>query len=52
MLSDFGIWCFREPESVGEQSAGVSRSAAGRNQPGGDGGPLCPQAAGDPQGHR
>lgn len=43
---------YREPESVSEQSAGLSRSAAGRDQPGGDCGPLCPQTAGDPQGHR
>lgn len=48
------LCCFphREPESVSEQPAGLSRSAAGRDQPGGDGGPLCPQTAGDPQGHR
>ncbi len=49
MLVFFG---HREPESVSEQPAGVSWSAAGRDQPGRDCGPLCPQTAGDPQGHR
>lgn len=48
----FCFFSHREPESVSEQSAGLSWSAAGRDQPGGDGGPLCPQTAGDPQGHR
>lgn len=43
---------YREPESVSEQSAGLSRPAAGRDQPGSDRGPFCPQTAGDPQGHR
>lgn len=42
----------REPEGVGEQPAGLPRPAASRNQPGGDGGPVCPQATGHPQGHR
>lgn len=46
------VWYSREPESVSEQSAGLSRPAACRNQPGGDCGPLCPQTAGDTQGHR
>lgn len=42
----------RSSARVSEQSAGVSRPAARRDQPRGDGGSERRQAAGDPQGHR
>lgn len=48
----FIFFFHREPESVREQSPGLSWSASGRDQPGGDCGPLCAQTAGNPQGHR